>query len=467
MPAKTLHDKDYRRSRRTGDFTCCTGYRAIASPPRVADGSENVMGVPAQIPCRLLMICTALFALCPASSSTATENSAELDAARQEFLLTADQQAIVDKIAKSTQSENAVFAKASTGPIGATVRLPFRDGKSITLVRSKSSVLKDGGVSWRGVVEETGERAALMLWGNAVLTGYFAYKGTIFAVESAGGDIHAFTELGRGANIPDHPVPTSVRDNAPISAREEPPTPRSSPLEPTVAPLADAERQSLESKQITIDVMLLYTRNVANRYIRDPADLLMIAIEDANETFRNSGLGNISLRLAHTQLVEYDGSAGDQFNHLYTMVDGLGPFKDVKKLRNEKHADIVGLIIDNPNGCGLSTRIGPDSDEAFFVVHHACAAITMSITHEIGHILGVRHDRYADASDAPFAYGHGYVNGTKWRDIMSYNIGCGGCPRIPYWSNPRITYMGEPTGTAASDSARVILELAERVSKFR
>ena len=32
---------------------------------------------------------------------------------------------------------------------------------------------------------------------------------------------------------------------------------------------------------------------------------------------------------------------------------------------------------------------------------------------------------------------------------------------------PRILYKGEPTGTAASDNARVILEQAERVAKFR
>ena len=32
---------------------------------------------------------------------------------------------------------------------------------------------------------------------------------------------------------------------------------------------------------------------------------------------------------------------------------------------------------------------------------------------------------------------------------------------------PPVLYKGEPTGTPAADSARVILELAERVSKFR
>ena len=75
------------------------------------------------------------------------------------------------------------------------------------------------------------------------------------------------------------------------------------------------------------------------------------------------------------------------------MVDGKAPFGNVKKLRNEKRADIVGLVLHSPNGCGLSTRVGADAEEAFFVVHHACAGITYSIAHEVGHILGTRHDR--------------------------------------------------------------------------
>ena len=146
--------------------------------------------------------------------------------------------------------------------------------------------------------------------------------------------------------------------------------------------------------------MMLYTKRVATHYVRDPEDLLALAVEDTNETFKNSGLGNISSRLVHTQLIDYEDSDDDQFTHLYTMVDGLGPFKDLKRLRDEKRADVVGLVIDNPRGCGLSTRVGPDSDEAFFVVHHACATITMSMAHEIGHILGVRHDRFVDEKHA-------------------------------------------------------------------
>jgi hypothetical protein len=381
-------------------------------------------------------------------------------------LLAPDEREIIEKVTKSIRSDNGHYGKGPAETVGGEIALPFRDG-TITLMRTTSFVREDGSISWRGIVKETGERAALMVWGNAVLTGYFAYDGTIFAIESLGGGMHAFAELGRDKALPDHPAPVAARDSAPMPDLMASAAPHSPPPEPSIEPFSDRDRQALEAKAITIDVMLLYTPNVAARYVRDPADLLAVAIEETNESFRNSGLGNISLRLVHTQPLNYDGSMEDQFTHLYTMVDGVGAFKNVKKLRNEKRADIVGLIIDNPNGCGLSTRVGPESDEAFFVVHHACVTVSMSIAHEIGHILGIRHDRFADSNDMPIAYGHGFVNGTKWRDIMSYNVGCGGCPRIPFWSNPRIMYNGEPTGTAAADSARVLLENAERISKFR
>jgi metallopeptidase family M12-like protein len=64
----------------------------------------------------------------------------------------------------------------------------------------------------------------------------------------------------------------------------------------------------------------------------------------------------------------------------------------------------VGLIVDDASGCGLSTRVAADSEDAYFVVHHSCATITISIAHEIGHILGARHDRAIDANNMPFAY---------------------------------------------------------------
>jgi peptidyl-Asp metalloendopeptidase len=342
--------------------------------------------------------------------------------------------------------------------------IPINDAQNVTVRRERARTTETG-TTWRGAVEETGESALLMWWKDGHLSGVFGYKGRIYTIVNMGAEVHAVVEADPKKMPPDHaPSADAYRafgDRAP--ARPKTATKQSA----DIAPLSDAERLTLEAKKVTIDLIILYTKKAASRYIRDPGDLIALGVEQANETFQNSGVGNVSLRLVHTQMIDYEEEGGEHFDHLYRLVDGVGAFNDVRKLRNEKRADIVGLILEDPSGCGLSTRVGADAEEAYFVVHHSCAAITISIAHEVGHILGARHDRSIDPNNFPFPYGHGYMNGTKWRDIMSYQKGCEGCPRMPFWSNPRIKYQGEPTGTLAEDNARVILEQAERVSKFR
>lgn len=46
--------------------------------------------------------------------------------------------------------------------------------------------------------------------------------------------------------------------------------------------------------------------------------------------------------------------------------------------------------------------------------------------HEIGHLIGARHDQALDDSVMPFAFGHGFVNGKAWRAMMSYKDSCDG-----------------------------------------
>jgi hypothetical protein len=406
----------------------------------------------------------ALFVAVPLLGQPAADEKSKIvidEKTRAQVHLTPEQQAVLEKIARSPETVNVSVvgqsARARAEKDGySSFTLPLDGGKEVVLVRTQPTIKTERGFTWRGEVLGTGERALLMLWDDGHLSGFFGHEGRVFMVSHAGGEIHSMAEIDPGKMPPDH-SPTSqskLAAGAPAA-------------EPNVAPFAATDRLALEAKNITIDVMLLYTKNAAAHYIGDPADLLELAIEQANDTFRNSGVGNIKLRLVHTGAVDYDESDGDHFTHLYRLVDGEGIFNGVRKLRNEKRADIVGLVLHSPTGCGLSTRVGADADEAYFVVHHACAAITYSLAHEVGHILGTRHDRAVDANERPFPYAHGHVNGHKWRDMMSYREGCGGCPRIPFWSNPRVLYQGEPTGTDASDNARVILEQAERVSNFR
>jgi peptidyl-Asp metalloendopeptidase len=355
-----------------------------------------------------------------------------------------------------------------------TILVAINETQRITVQLVKATIAA-GGSTWRGLVQETGESALLMRWADGRITGILGYKGRIYAVTNIGGQFHAEIE-GAPRNLPSEDAPVDHGQSSEFSLPNHslatsPKVARKQQSfathDPPVNPFSDSERRALEAKQIQIDLMVLYTKKAASHYIITMPNLIELAIDQVNISFRNSGLNNIRLRTVHTQLIDFDDADADHFEGLYRMVDGTGRFKEIHKLRDEKRADIVGLIVDNPSGCGLSTRVAPDSEEAYFVVHHSCAFITMSIAHEVGHILGARHDRQTDTNNSPFPFGHGYVNGTKWRDIMSYQESCDGCLRIPFWSNPRIRYNGEPTGTDAEDNARVILEQAQRVSKFR
>jgi hypothetical protein len=395
-------------------------------------------------------------------------------------------------------------AKAAIGarPLGelAEIVIPLNDKTSIKVKRTTVDMKKNG-CTWRGEIEGTGEPVMLMWWKGGRFSGMFTYRGHMYSVNYMGGQMHAVVETDPGKMPPDHGAMGSSASAAPQGAdmKDDPLVARgegammrkrdrsklknqqdaigpgtkpsteeeASPPEPKIVPITPSKQRALEGKKITIDLMVLYTPKVAARYVDINMDLIALSVEQANESFANSGLGNVKLRLAHGQAIDYDESDGEHFEHLYRMVDGLGAFSKVKALRNQKRADVVALIVDDSSGCGLSTRVKADADEAYVVVHHACAALTYSVAHEIGHIIGARHDRSLDKNSTPFPYGHGFVNGAKWRDIMSYKASCNGCPRVPVWSNPRKSYRGEPAGTLDNDNARVILEEAERVSKFR
>ena len=381
------------------------------------------------------------------------------------------------------------------------IMIPLKDKGTITVRRTSVEMRKDG-CNWRGEIEGTGEPVVLMWWKGGRFSGMFTYRGHMYSLKNMGGEVHAVVETDPGKMPPDHgsmraggaqPTSADVKDD-PLVARGEaammrprdksklkdqqdafggqalPKTERSQQAKqaaPKIVPLPAAKRRALAAKKATIDLMVLYTSKVASKYIEVRPDLIALSVEQANESFANSGLGNITLRLVHDEPIDYDESDGEHFNHLYRMVDGEGVFAKVRRLRNEKRADIVALIVDDASGCGLSTRVAAEADEAFVVVHHSCASLTYSLAHEIGHIIGARHDKALDANVTPFPYGHGFVNGKKWRDIMSYKASCDGCPRQPIWSNPAIKFKGDPAGTIDTDNARVILERAERVSKFR
>jgi peptidyl-Asp metalloendopeptidase len=205
---------------------------------------------------------------------------------------------------------------------------------------------------------------------------------------------------------------------------------------------------------IIIDVIVAYTNQAASNYPDIEHELVDLAIGETNKSFRLSNLGHIKLRLVHAYQTDYV-EEGAHFDHVWRFADkGDGHMEEIHSLRDEHRADVAILVVDDPKGCGLATRVRADADEAFAVVHYACAAANYTLAHEIGHLIGASHEL-------------SYVNGTKWRDIMGSKESCGGCPRVPVWSSPTVLIKGEVAGTAILDNARVIAEQAARVAAFR
>jgi len=303
------------------------------------------------------------------------------------------------------------------------------------------------------------------------VSGIAQHQGHYYSIRPLGDGLIAIVELDQDLMPPDH------QPQLLLSSRDRFGQPNAlltlSSL--TEAPFAPATRSrhvramgaGLPPKDVVIDVMVAYTKAAAENYNDIKSDLIALAIDEANESFRISGIGHVKLRLVHAYQTSYV-EEGSHFDHVWRLAEkGDGYMDEVHSLRNRHRADVVILIVDDAQGCGLTTRVHPDADEAFAVVHHECAATTQSLAHEIGHIVGARHELNMDTLMTPFPYGHGYVNGTKWRDIMSYKESCGGCPRIPVWSSPTVLIKGEPAGTEELDNARVIAEQADRVAAFR
>jgi len=218
---------------------------------------------------------------------------------------------------------------------------------------------------------------------------------------------------------------------------------------------------------VEIDVLIAYTPMVRAAR-RDLAALMDLAIEETNQSYRNSDI-HIRLNLVDSMEVNYS-EAGKSFN---TNLEDFVAMRAVNERRDSRGADVAILIVDNREYCGLAYLM-PDDALAYGVVYYNCiTGGNYTFAHEVGHIQGARHDERTDPSNSPYAYGHGYIHPSttasqNFRTVMAYDCTGRSCPEIQYWSNPDITYNGIATGTTqTNNNARLLNETAQRVAAFR
>jgi hypothetical protein len=352
-----------------------------------------------------------------------------------------------------------------------TLVIPLKAKMTVTVRRT--SVRKTAyGYEWHGVVEGTGEPVTLLWWPSGRLAGTINHGGHTFVLKNMGGDMHGMVEYAPDKLPPDHGTADKNMMQK-MNMREDPLVHQgdASMMQPDAGPGPSMDMmmkdQAGAPKDATITLIVAYTKKAASHYADIEKDLIDLAVAQANQSFHDSGIDNVRLKVVHAYQTDYEES-GSHFDHVYRFRNkGDGYMDEVHDLRDRFGADVSVLLVDDPMGCGLSIRVAADEKDAFTAMHHECGATMYTLAHEIGHLIGARHDRALDDTPQPFPYGHGFVRGTDWRTIMSYKDSCDGCERRPVWSSPNVKIAGVAAGDANTNNAKVIADQAARVASFR
>ncbi|MFV1981188.1 MAG: M12 family metallo-peptidase, partial [Rhodothermia bacterium] len=225
-----------------------------------------------------------------------------------------------------------------------------------------------------------------------------------------------------------------------------------------------------------LDVMVVYSESarLAMGGTEATQSAIAAAVSELNLAASNTGLGH-SFRLALAREVVYTetGNANTDINAL-RYADGL--IDEIHVWRDSVGADLVHLVLDT-GGCGIGNLTSSPTEfssvRSYSVSDDWCFRFNKTVLHELGHNMGLRHDRYVDPGTTPCAWAHGYVNqaafgGTsnqRWRTAMAYNTQCSDagfdCSRLASYSNPENTYTGDSMGIAidqpdAADAAYLL-----------
>ncbi len=209
---------------------------------------------------------------------------------------------------------------------------------------------------------------------------------------------------------------------------------------------------------VEIDVAVVYTseaRDAAGGVAAIEAEIdLMVA--ETNQAYAASGVHH-RVALVDRSEVSYPDT-GDSELDLGRLLDPAdGQLDEVHTLRDEVGADLVHLIVGEADDtCGRAYIPG-----VFGLTVQGCGGRTFA--HELGHNMGLRHDRYQEHHNADGVATHpayGYVNqrafesgallSSRWRSIMAYNAQCDDagffCSTPLRFSNPRHHLNGDPVG---------------------
>ncbi len=278
-------------------------------------------------------------------------------------------------------SASARIASSATGDVDLAQLDPGTERVRIRLADRDVVALRDRaernarGFAWVGTLEGTEAGFASFAVVDGELSGTVR-SGTELAVVRG--------RIGAGARV-------EIVDPAGFGTCAEPePIPRA--LEPAVL------GPSALAAPSTIDVLVLYTPSARATQGGTAAmeALVDLALAETNQAYAQSGVLQ-RVRLVARQEVAYAESASIVTDLARMTIANDGWLDEVPALRDACGADAVALIIETGQSCGVANSLTNQgagfAPYAFCVVARNCAAANLSLAHELGHVMGLAHDR--------------------------------------------------------------------------
>lgn len=232
-------------------------------------------------------------------------------------------------------------------------------------------------------------------------------------------------------------------------------------IPPLIVPSVDvAEPEVVPDGPVVIDILVVGTSaSVAAQGGPDAfAAFAQLAIDITNQTILNTAIPGIQVRLVGVREWAYAET------NLSSDLTAVTINASVAGWRTETGADQVSLISESADACGIG-YLTASAGLAFTAVNRGCAVGNLSFPHELGHNIGMQHDRGSATSAPAYPYSYGYIApDCSFRDVMSYPI-C--APRLNHYSSPRIVINGQPAGTATEDNDLTLRNRAATVAAFR